>query len=55
MTLGDRLETAAANLAERPHTIRDAVKGIERDWETQLGQARFAQLKTLLLELSQPA
>jgi DNA-binding MarR family transcriptional regulator len=34
------------------HTIRDAVKEVERDWETQLGQDRFAQLKTLLLELS---
>jgi DNA-binding MarR family transcriptional regulator len=34
------------------HTIRDAVKDVERDWETQLGRDRFAQLKTLLLELS---
>jgi DNA-binding MarR family transcriptional regulator len=34
------------------HTIRDAVNEVERDWETQLGQDRFAQLKTLLLELS---
>jgi DNA-binding MarR family transcriptional regulator len=37
------------------HTIRDAVRDIERDWETQLGQDRFAQLKTLLLELNQPS
>jgi DNA-binding MarR family transcriptional regulator len=48
IALTDRGERAA-------HTIRDAVKGIERDWETQLGQARFAQLKTLLLELNEPA
>ena len=45
--LTDRGEQAA-------QTIRDAVKDIERDWETQLGQDRFAQLKTLLLELNQP-
>ena len=36
------------------HTIRDAVRDIERDWETQLGRDRFAELKTLLLELNQP-
>lgn len=35
------------------HTIRAAVGDIERDWEAQLGQHRFAQLKTLLLELNQ--
>jgi DNA-binding MarR family transcriptional regulator len=48
IALTDRGEQAA-------HTIRDAVKDIERDWETQLGKDRFAQLKTLLLELSAPA
>jgi len=37
------------------YTIRDAVRGIERDWEKQLGQERFAQLRSLLLELNQPA
>ena len=37
------------------YTIRAAVRDIERDWEAQLGQDRFAQLKALLLELSQPA
>ena len=36
------------------HTIRDAVREVERDWQAQLGQDRFAQLKTLLLELNQP-
>jgi DNA-binding MarR family transcriptional regulator len=36
------------------HTIRDAVKDIERGWETRLGRDRFAQLKALLLELNQP-
>jgi DNA-binding MarR family transcriptional regulator len=34
-------------------TIRDAVREIERDWEKQLGQKRFAQLRSLLLELNQ--
>ena len=34
-------------------TIRAAVKDIERDWQTQLGKDRFAQLKALLLELNQ--
>jgi hypothetical protein len=28
------------------------VRGIERDWEKQLGQKRFAQLRSLLLELN---
>jgi DNA-binding MarR family transcriptional regulator len=36
------------------HTIRDAVREIERDWEEQLGPERFAQLRSLLLELNQP-
>jgi DNA-binding MarR family transcriptional regulator len=36
-------------------TIREAVKDIERDWRAQLGKDRFAQLKTLLLELNEPA
>ncbi|HEX3453002.1 MAG TPA: MarR family winged helix-turn-helix transcriptional regulator [Gaiellaceae bacterium] len=35
------------------YTIRDAVRDIERDWEKQLGRERFAQLRTLLLELNQ--
>ena len=35
------------------HTIRDAVRDIEGDWEDQLGRERFAQLRTLLLELNQ--
>src|SRR4051812_41543231 len=33
-------------------TIRDAVREIEHDWEEQLGQKRFAQLRSLLLELN---
>jgi DNA-binding MarR family transcriptional regulator len=37
------------------YTIRDAVREIERDWAAQLGEDRFAHLKTLLLELTQPA
>jgi DNA-binding MarR family transcriptional regulator len=37
------------------YTIRDAVRDVEREWEAQLGQDRFAQLRTLLLELNQPA
>src|SRR5436190_17359208 len=37
------------------YTIRDAVRGIEQDWEKQLGQKRFAQLRSLLLELNQLA
>ena len=48
IALTDRGERAA-------HTIRDAVRDVERDWEAQLGQDRFARLKTLLLELNQPA
>ncbi len=35
------------------HTIRDAVREIERDWKKQLGPERFAQLRSLLLELNQ--
>ncbi len=47
---------ALTNRGERAaYTIRDAVSDIERDWEGQLGQDRFAQLKALLLELNQPA
>jgi DNA-binding MarR family transcriptional regulator len=37
------------------HTIRDAVGEIEREWEGQLGAKRFAQLRSLLLELNPPA
>jgi DNA-binding MarR family transcriptional regulator len=37
------------------YTIRDAVRDVERDWQAQLGQDRFAQLKALLLELDPPA
>ena len=37
------------------YTIRDAVREIERDWEKQLGRERFAQLRSLLLELNKPA
>ena len=48
ITLTDRGVRAA-------HTIRDAVAEIEREWEARLGEDRFAQLKTLLLELNQPA
>jgi DNA-binding MarR family transcriptional regulator len=48
IALTDRGERAA-------YTIRDAVRDSERDWEAQLGHDRFTQLKTLLLELNQPA
>ncbi|MGH2860075.1 MAG: MarR family winged helix-turn-helix transcriptional regulator [Solirubrobacteraceae bacterium] len=48
IALTDRGERAA-------YTIRDAVRDIEQDWEAQLGQDRFAQLKALLLEINQPA
>jgi DNA-binding MarR family transcriptional regulator len=48
IVLTDRGERAA-------YAIRSAVKDTERAWETQLGRDRFAQLKTLLLELNQPA
>ena len=48
IALTDRGERAA-------YTIRDAVRDVERDWQTQLGQDRFAQLKALLLELNEPA
>lgn len=48
IVLTDRGERAA-------HTVRDAVTDIERDWQAQLGQDRFAQLKALLLELNEPA
>ena len=37
------------------HTIRDAVGEIEREWEQQLGIERFAELRQLLRELSEPA
>jgi DNA-binding MarR family transcriptional regulator len=40
--------------AQAMHTIRAAVGDIEQLWEKQLGRDRFAQLKTLLLELNQP-
>jgi DNA-binding MarR family transcriptional regulator len=35
--------------------IRDAVGEIEATWSEQLGTERFAELRTLLLELSTPA
>ena len=35
--------------------IRDAVAEIETAWAEQLGPERFAQLRTLLLELNQPS
>jgi len=35
--------------------IREAVGEVESDWEQQLGAKRFAQLRTLLLELDRPA
>ena len=35
--------------------IRAAVGEIETTWEQQLGPERFAQLRTLLLDLNQPA
>jgi DNA-binding MarR family transcriptional regulator len=37
------------------YTIRDAVRELERDWEKELGPRRFAQLRSLLLELNQLA
>jgi DNA-binding MarR family transcriptional regulator len=35
-------------------TIRDAVRETEREWEQQIGTERFAQLRELLRELSEP-
>jgi DNA-binding MarR family transcriptional regulator len=35
--------------------IRNAVREIEDEWTAQLGAARFAELRALLLELNQPA
>jgi DNA-binding MarR family transcriptional regulator len=37
------------------HTMRDAVGEIEREWEAQLGARRFAELRSLLLELNRPS
>ena len=37
------------------YTIRDAVRELERDWQKQLGRERFAELRSLLLELNQLA
>jgi DNA-binding MarR family transcriptional regulator len=37
------------------HTIRDAVKEVEREWEAELGPDRFAELRELLLEVNQLA
>jgi DNA-binding MarR family transcriptional regulator len=34
-------------------TIREAVMEVEREWEAQLGRDRFAELRSLLLELNQ--
>jgi DNA-binding MarR family transcriptional regulator len=34
--------------------MRDAVREIERMWETRLGPERFAELRELLLELAEP-
>ena len=48
IALTDRGERAA-------YTIRDAVRDVERDWQSHLGRDRFAQLKALLLELNQHA
>jgi DNA-binding MarR family transcriptional regulator len=48
IALTDRGERAA-------HAVRAAVRDIEREWQAQLGQDRFAQLKELLLELNQRA
>ena len=48
IALTDRGERAA-------HTIRNAVRDVERDWQAQLGEDRFAQLKALLVQLSQTA
>jgi DNA-binding MarR family transcriptional regulator len=36
-------------------TIRDAVRELEGDWQSQLGQERFSQLRSLLLELNRLA
>jgi DNA-binding MarR family transcriptional regulator len=35
------------------HVIRDAVAEVEADWAEKLGAERFAQLRTLLLELGE--
>jgi hypothetical protein len=35
--------------------MRDAVTDVEREWETALGRARFAELRRLLAELAERA
>lgn len=35
------------------HVIRDAVEELERAWARKLGRERFAELRTLLLELNE--
>jgi DNA-binding MarR family transcriptional regulator len=35
------------------HVIRDAVEELERAWARKLGPERFAQLRTILLELNE--
>ncbi len=35
------------------HTIRDAVRELEQEWEARLGRERFAELRALLLELNE--
>jgi DNA-binding MarR family transcriptional regulator len=37
------------------HVIREAVAEVEADWTHRLGPKRFAQLRTILLELNRPA
>ena len=37
------------------HVIREAVGDVEAAWARQLGPKRFAQLRSLLAELNQPA
>ena len=48
IALTPRAEAAA-------YTIRDAVREVERDWEQRLGKRRFAELRSMLLELNEPA
>ena len=37
---------------EAAHAIRDLVGEVERDWERLLGRRRFAQLRSLLIDLN---
>jgi DNA-binding MarR family transcriptional regulator len=55
----DDLRSRRIVLTERGESagraMRDAVTDVEREWETALGRARFAELRRLLAELAERA